>query len=404
MGSGRTGADPHVRLSADGVWECRLYLGRGIDGKAIRPYKRFPHAATEEEAQALADTWAANLTADGAVKSARLVDLLDDYVRLRERNGASPNSIRSYRLFVGYVSRYLKTANARDLSVMDFNRFEQRLMAPKDEGGHGLGRNSVINVHQFLRGAYNHFADAGVCEANPLAYVAKPSPERHEAAAITEWDFEEFNAKLEAALSRDVRTKADYRAAVYAFASWLSLVTGMRVGEVCAVHRIDVKRPLSYVHVGGNVIEGKGRKPYRRNVTKGRKCRNIALTQDDIAVIDAFVKLQNAVLGRAGADTPLVSLDGSYVRPTTISRAFVRIRDACGLPREITFHSLRHTHASWLIVNGCDLKTLSERMGHSDEATTLRIYGHLMPGRDAEAARLFNEAKRRAAGLEVCQR
>ena len=132
-----------------------------------------------------------------------------------------------------------------------------------------------------------------------------------------------------------------------AFASWLSLVTGMRVGEVCAVQRIDVKRALSYVHVGGNVIEGKGKKPYRRNVTKGRKCRNIALTQDDIAVIDAFTKLQSAVLGRLGADCPLVTLDGSYMRPTTISRAFSRIRDACGLPREITFHSLRHTHASW---------------------------------------------------------
>ena len=294
-----------VKRGADGVFECRLYLGRSIDGKAIRPYKRFPNAATEEEAQALAETWAAYVTADGTVRSARLTDLLEDYVQLRERNGASPNSIKSYRLFCRYVARYLKTANARDLGVMDFNRFEQRLLMAKDEGGQGLCRNSVINVHNFLRGAYNHFVDAGICDANPLVYVAKPSPERHEASALTEWDFEGFNEKLEGALSKEIKTKADYRAAVYAFASWLSLVTGMRVGEVCAVQRIDVKRVLSYVHVGGNVIEGKGKKPYRRNVTKGRKCRNVALTQDDIAVIDAFTKLQSAVLGRLGADCPL---------------------------------------------------------------------------------------------------
>ena len=294
-----------VKRGTDGVFECRLYLGRGIDGKAIRPYKRFPNAATEEEAQALAETWAAYVTADGTVRSARLTDLLEDYVQLRERNGASPNSIKSYRLFCRYVARYLKTANARDLGVMDFNRFEQRLLMAKDEGGQGLCRNSVINIHNFLRGAYNHFVDAGICDANPLAYVAKPSPERHEASALTEWDFEGLNGKLEGALSKEIVTKADFRAAVYAFASWLSLVTGMRVGEVCAVQRIDVKRALSYVHVGGNVIEGKGKKPYRRNVTKGRKCRNIALTQDDIAVIDAFTKLQSDVLGRLGADCPL---------------------------------------------------------------------------------------------------
>lgn len=164
-----------VKRGTDGVFECRLYLGRSIDGKAIRPYKRFPNAATEEEAQALAETWAAYVTADGTVRSARLTDLLEDYVQLRERNGASPNSIKSYRLFCRYVARYLKTANARDLGVMDFNRFEQRLLMAKDEGGQGLCRNSVINVHNFLRGAYNHFVDAGICDANPLVYVAKPS-------------------------------------------------------------------------------------------------------------------------------------------------------------------------------------------------------------------------------------
>lgn len=387
-----------VRRGADGVFECRLYLGRSFDGKAIRPYKRFPHAATEEEAQALAETWAANLTADGTVRSARLTDLLADYVRLRERNGASPNSVKSYRLFTRYAVKFLKGANARDLGVMDFNRFEQALLAPKEDGGQGLCRNSVINVHNFLRGAYNHFVDAGICDANPLVYVAKPSPERHEASALTEWDFEDFNAKLEGALSREVKTKAEYREAVYAFASWLSLITGMRVGEVCAAQRIDVKRQMLYIHVGGTVIEPEGGKPYRRDVTKGRKCRNIAVTEEDISAIDSFARLQSASLGRLGATSPLVTLDGSFMRPTTISRAFSRIRESCGLPKEITFHSLRHTHASWLIANGCDLKTLSERMGHADEATTLRIYGHLMPGRDAAAAQLFSEAKKRASG------
>lgn len=387
-----------VRCGADGVWWCRLYLGRDAAGKAIRPYKRFPRAATEREAQELADTWAANVTANGAVRSARLADLLEDYTALRERNGASPNSVRSYGLFTRYVRRYLGTANARDLSVMDFNRFEQRLLAPRERGGQGLCRNSVINVHNFLRGAYNHFVDAGVCESNPIVYVAKPSPERHEAAALTEWDFEGLNDAIGGALRRDVRTVADYRAAVYAFAAWLSLVTGMRVGEVCALRRVEVNRPQLFIHVGGTVIEPKGARPYRRDVTKGRRSRNVAVTRDDISSIDAFVRQQNRFLGRLGSGAPLVTLDGSYMRPTTVSRAFGRIRDSCGLPRGITFHSLRHTHASWLIAAGCDLKTLSERMGHADEATTLRIYGHLMPGRDAEAARIFGEARRRAAG------
>lgn len=70
----------------------------------------------------------------------------------------------------------------------------------------------------------------------------------------------------------------------------------------------------------------------------------------------------------------------------------------CGLPAGTRFHSLRHTHASWLIANGCDIKTVSERLGHSDVAVTLKVYGHLMPGRDAAAAQVFEEAAKRAAG------
>lgn len=387
-----------VKRGADGVFECRLYLGRGADGRAIRPYKRFPHAATENEAEELAETWASNLTAGGAVRSARLADLLCDYVQLRERNGVSPNSIRSYRVFIGYVRRFLPSANARDMSVMDFNAFEQRLLTAKPRG-QGLCRNSVINVHHFLRGAYNHFVDAGLCDANPLVYVAKPSPEMHEAAAITEWDFPALSEALMGAMTGGDGGTRDYRGAVYAFAAWLSLVTGMRVGEVCGVERVDVNRSQMFVHVGGTVIEVTGKQPYRRNVTKGRKCRNITVTPEDVEVIDAFIREQNAILGRKGASAPLVTLDGSFMRPKTVSRAFSRIRDSCGLPREITFHSLRHTHASWLIANGCDLKTLSERMGHADEATTLRIYGHLMPGRDAAAAELFRKATERASSL-----
>ena len=398
-------AGAKVRIGADGVWECRLYLGRAADGRAIRPYKRFPRAATEEEAQALADTWSENLTADGTVKSARLTDLLSEYISLRRRNGASPNSIRSYMLFARYAAKFLRTSNARDLTTMDFNRFEQRLLMDKAEGGQGLGRNSVRNVLQFLRGAYNHFVDAGICEANPLMSVAKLSPERHEASAITEWDFDGLNRALAEALGRDVDTKRDYRSAVYAFAAWLALVTGMRVGEVCALRRVDVHRAQRYVHVGGTVMEQPGKRPYRRDVTKGRRSRNVAITDEDISTIDAFARLQGRFLEGVTAKTPLITYDGSYMRPETVSKAFSRMRRECGLPKEITFHSLRHTHASWLIANGCDIKTLSERMGHADESTTLRIYGHLMPGRDAAAAQLFAEAKRRASGGgEVCQK
>ena len=62
------------------------------------------------------------------------------------------------------------------------------------------------------------------------------------------------------------------------------------------------------------------------------------------------------------------------------------------MPEGTSFHSLRHTHATWLLMHGCDMRTIQERLRHSDVATTLRFYSSVMPGRDSGAAELFSES------------
>lgn len=45
---------------------------------------------------------------------------------------------------------------------------------------------------------------------------------------------------------------------------------------------------------------------------------------------------------------------------------------------QITFHDLRHTHATILILNGDNIKSVSDRLGHKDVSTTLNTYTHVM--------------------------
>ena len=52
-------------------------------------------------------------------------------------------------------------------------------------------------------------------------------------------------------------------------------------------------------------------------------------------------------------------------------------------------HSLRHTYASHLVMNGVDLPTVQKLMGHADIQTTM-IYSHLAPDHLAEAANKIN--------------
>ena len=129
-----------VRLDRDGVWYARPYMGLAADGSKVKPYRRFPDARSREEAQAMADTWASMLTADGKVHSTVISDLLAEYIDMREKMGASPNTVKTYRLFCRkYVGTYLKGAVAGELTAVDLTRFEMRLLAPESDGGPNWG-------------------------------------------------------------------------------------------------------------------------------------------------------------------------------------------------------------------------------------------------------------------------
>lgn len=57
----------------------------------------------------------------------------------------------------------------------------------------------------------------------------------------------------------------------------------------------------------------------------------------------------------------------------------------------IKFHDLRHTHATLLLAEGVDVKTIQKRLGHSDIHTTLQIYAHALEQSDKDASQLLDE-------------
>jgi integrase len=63
------------------------------------------------------------------------------------------------------------------------------------------------------------------------------------------------------------------------------------------------------------------------------------------------------------------------------------------LPR-VSFHALRHSHASALIASGIDVPAVSRRIGHAN-ATTLRIYAHAFKKTDTEASDAIEAALRK---------
>jgi integrase len=163
----------------------------------------------------------------------------------------------------------------------------------------------------------------------------------------------------------------------------------MRRGELCALEWGDVDLDGATVRVERSLEEtntGKRVKPPKSK--RGR--RNITLSADAVAMLREHRKQQielRLALGQGGQPKLVFStIEGGYLSPNGLSRAWRQTCKAKKLPA-VNFHALRHTHASTLIKAGVDILTISRRLGHSKAAMTLDVYGNLMEGADAAAAK-----------------
>ena len=114
------------------------------------------------------------------------------------------------------------------------------------------------------------------------------------------------------------------------------------------------------------------------------------LRKHRIAQLELRAKLG---LGRPSDDGLLFQgLSGQPIGPRHFSaNLWPAVARSVGMS-SITFHALRHTHASQLIAAGVDVVTISKRLGHSSPNITLSVYAHLFSASDEKAARAINDA------------
>lgn len=378
-------ADLTIRRHADGTLFVRPYLGTNeITGKPIEPYHRLK-ATTMADAEREAAEWYANVMGNPLLPSA-----LRDYVEALEDSRRPANTIKAYRTYVEYLEPLVARVRVRDLTVRNITDVYRELLKGGSREGEPLSNNTVLGVHWFLRGAYNFFVEQGICTLNPTLMATKPTREELEATPLDDVSLAKLKRVLADAMA-DASTDAECATRRnVAFAAWLALYTGMRCGETCGVRRSDVRAPQSTLHVAGTVVEARGRPVYQPR-TKGKRARNVTLNPEETRAIREHQLWQESLFRARDASVPLVSMDGRYLRPSRVAQAFsVMARDA-GLPKGTHFHTLRHTHATWLLASGVDVKTVSERLGHASPSTTLSIYAHVLPGRDQGAARAFRD-------------
>jgi integrase len=177
----------------------------------------------------------------------------------------------------------------------------------------------------------------------------------------------------------------------------IALFGGLRLGEVLALRqsRVDLSRKMIEVRetIEQTVKHGIRLKPPKSKA--GR--RDITLPDFLVEVLRKFRTEQLETRMKLGAgklpnDALLFGgITGELPSQKYYSRLWSDLAEQIGMP-EITFHSLRHTHASMLISEGVDVVTISKRLGHAKPDVTLRIYAHLFATDDSKAAAAINAA------------
>ena len=167
----------------------------------------------------------------------------------------------------------------------------------------------------------------------------------------------------------------------------LALATGMRRGELLALRWQDVDFDDATVKVERS-LEQTTKHGYRFKAPKTRHgLRTISVPRSTIDMLRDHRRGQLEIrmalaMGKPDKDALVFcKFDGTPLSPDHLTLRWRR-----AIKGKVTFHVLRHTHASALIAAGVDIVTISRRLGHGSSAITLSVYAHLFDKKDPTAA------------------
>ena len=183
-----------------------------------------------------------------------------------------------------------------------------------------------------------------------------------------------------------VRSAADARGDLPVL---LSLYTGMRLGEVCALKWTDFdweKKTVTVRRTAQRVAQGQNEQGRRTLLIlgspKSRRSYRVLPVPD-------FLLAKLKEIQKSGAACEFVFGTSAHAaEPRTLQRRFSRLMEAIGLT-DVHFHTLRHSFATRLLELGVDLQTVSMLLGHGSARTTLDFYGHSLPDQRRQAVALL---------------
>lgn len=211
-----------------------------------------------------------------------------------------------------------------------------------------LARNSVLRKIAALRSFAKYLVEQNKLERNPFKLLSAPKREKLLPKFLTP---QETNRLLETAAQNEhfaARNQALFE---------LMYSSGLRRSEVTGLKVADVDFFNGIVKVFG----------------KGAKERLVPVTDAALAAIKTYLACRKHPQPQ---DALFLNKNGTALTGDGLAYIFKHTAIASHLARKVTPHSLRHSFATHLLNNGCDLRSLQEMLGHQSLAAT-QVYTHV---------------------------
>ena len=292
-------------------------------------------------------------------------DLINDFLESLEiEKGRSTKTTENYGL---YLARFLDlitqdfpegaTIKPSDLTPEILRKFRLRLNRFDDNQNHERLSALTQSYHLIaLRGFLKYLAKRGIHSLDP-SLVDLPRAAKKQ---VTFLHFDEVE-RLLAEIPIDTETGLRDRAIIE-----LLFSGGLRVSELCNLNRDSINLARREFMVRG----------------KGKKDRPIFIDQTAADHLEEYLSARSDTLpalflnNSSNQNIPDTSGDFRRLSPRSIERIIQKYARLAGITKHVTPHTLRHSFATDLLMNGADLRSVQSLLGHANIATT-QIYTHI---------------------------
>lgn len=237
----------------------------------------------------------------------------------------------------------------------------KKLSDGRIDGRGGLSTAYVRSIMLVINSALQFATENRLC--NPLlTQIHKPPLQSKELDVLSK----DEQKKLESVLLTDMN---ETKLGIY-----ISLYTGLRIGEICALswEDIDIANRTIYVrHTLTRIRVIENGKTVTKNSIDTPKTKSSLRC---IPICSTLAQVLNDYLPNVTSEY-VVSNKAGFVSPRTFEYRYKKIMKESKISF-INYHGLRHTFATRCIESGVDVKSLSEILGHANVSITLNTYVH----------------------------